>query len=69
MIGQLSGDPQHFAFVWQVEAVAGFDLVVVTPSRSRRSRRGWASASSSASLLSRVARTVELMPPPLALMV
>ena len=26
MIGQLSGDPQHFAFVWQVEAVAGFDL-------------------------------------------
>lgn len=69
MIGQLSGDPQHFAFVWQVEAVAGFDLHVVTPSRSRRSRRGWASASSSASPPSRVARTVELMPPPLALMV
>jgi hypothetical protein len=61
---QAPGHAQHLALVGQVQAVAGLDLEVVTPSRIRHPLA--ALANSSSSLAARVARTVLAMPPPWA---
>ena len=55
---------QLAAFRLELESVAGFDLDGRAALGDQASRRGWALATRSSSLASRVAFTVEAMPPP-----